>query len=468
MAGYFDNSTGSIKIIEYSWDAINTNAETWADLDTWQSGSANYGFVSSVGVPDIEFFTNVIDFGRADFVNPLCSVDAAGDVNVKVFATETAPSDFITGDPVINAGTDTTLNAVYGRYFQYKVEVFSNSVEDAQLNNVSTTLSTRTQEESFNANSSTHPGDINMRYVPIVNTYSKILSLNGNAHLLATDDDSTYYEVTFDDESNNNLTLSITGDAAASTDTYKWTPASVRFNDNDSTAITDTNAKISATIPNITTGDFTLDGWIYVVKQTWLSSPPDFAHPEWFLKFGSDIYLRTATAQAQLRLDYSSNGVNWTQGPDLTGGEPADNWYYWRLKRESGTLKAFLKDTEWTLGSNSTNYNNATLEVGDLGTSNGNLYIDDLRVSSVARSNAVPGATFLVDSDMELFLTGATQNVSTASQIPIVVSGPIGEPTQPRYHVFRASGQLTDAEVCIHVRGLRKLSSDGQGNIVEG
>lgn len=484
MAGYFDNSDGTLKIIEYTWADINTNGETWADLTSWQEGSDAYGFQPIDDVADIEYFTAVLDLGRRDWVNPLCSVDAAGDVNIKVFASETATSDTIPGDPVINGQTGQTFDAVYGRYFQFKVEVFSNSAEEAQLNRVETNLSTAKQTEFFSEDSTNHNGTTDMRYPTLVNEYSKILLVNGAARLLDNADSTLTYTTVIDDVGPNNITITETGSPTSVTDVFKFEPASIRINDDDGTQILDTNDSLSIPLSTyITTGQFEISGWMRLQAMEWLdgiSSPPNLAHSEYFLHLdtgGTDLYLKTSTEDGLPGLSYSTNGTTWTLvgTPEsaLFGGGP-EAWFYWGIARKSsGTTRIWISSPNKISFEDITysqSLSGATLKLGDLGTTTvGEYWFDDVAVYDADQNFiGAPGAAKIVNSSTVFLMNGATEQVPTNSNIPIVTVGALTERTQARYAVYRASGQATDAFVSLQVTGLPKLSSDAAGNLVQG
>ena len=481
MAGYFDNSDGTIKIIEYTWADINTNSETWADLTSWQSGSDAYGFSPIDDVADIEFFTAVLDLGRKDWVNPLCSVDAAGDVNVKVFASETATSDTIPGDPVINGQTGQTFDAVYGRYFQFKVEVFSNSAEEAQLNNVQTNLSTSKQTEFFSEDSTNHNGTTDMRYPTLVNEYSKVLLVNGAARLVDTDDSTPLLVTGIADRSDNAISINNSGVEADETN-YKFEPAALRFNEYDGNqTLTDNNDKIdfNLTGTGITTGEFTIDFWFQPFKMTWLdsiSSPPNYRHGDYFFHLdtaGTDLYLRTKTANTHLGLEYSFDGSTWNAyAQEFTfGSAPGDDWYHIKVSRGSNNYLK-LKLHNLTTHNIDTNYtetlSGATMNFGDLAGFNF-FYSDDFRVSSTDRiGDGIPGAEPIITTDTQFLLTGQQSNVPVGqTNVPIVTVGALTDKTQARYAIYRSSGAAVDAFVSLQVTGLPKLSSDDAGNLVQ-
>jgi len=181
MANYYDPQARALFPVLYDWQS---GIGTWDDWNvSWHTGDG--GFVSSVGVPDIEYYTDIIDFGRVADLNPLCSVSAVGDVNIKVYAdTQIDSSSYLPGSPVINAGTSTTLSGVRARYFQFKIEVFTPLGGDPALTSISkvtTKLKGTKQVEYIQGDSATHAGSTSERIVPITQEYSLISSLHGTA-----------------------------------------------------------------------------------------------------------------------------------------------------------------------------------------------------------------------------------------------------------------------------------------------
>ena len=488
MASYFDNTDGSLKIVEYTWADLST--ETWADHQDWQQGSVNFGSLSGIGdeTPDIEYFTPVIDFGSKAWVNPLCLVDALGDINIKVWASETQPSDFISGEPGIIGGTNLSLEALYGRYFQFKVEVFSTSVAQAQLNTVDTTLSSRTQSEFFQESSTLHNGTTEMRYPTLTKTYSKILALNGHAKLVDTDDSTPLLITGIGDRSANAISITNSGGVDAVEDVYKFEPAALRFNDNTGSGLTDTDDNLTFNISGtgITTGDFQIDFWYKPVQMTWLqSSPPNYAHSPYFFHLdtgGTDIFLRTQTGNGAIEIAYSLNGSTWiSTGQFANGSNPSGDWYQIKVARDSGTLKIRNHNLNTvSAGSYTQDISSAVMRLGDLGgnATVGNFYIDDFRILDTFKApggtggpnfDEISGAEPIIDSNTQFLVTGQTANVAPGqTNVPVITVGALTDRTQARYAVYRSSGQVTDADVALQVVGLRALSSDPNGNIVEG
>jgi predicted enzyme related to lactoylglutathione lyase len=74
-----------------------------------------------------------------------------------------------------------------------------------------------------------------------------------------------------------------------------------------------------------------------------------------------------------------------------------------------------------------------------------------------------------LDSNTQFLLTGQTSNVTPGqTNVPVITVGALTDNTQARYAIYRSSGQVVDADVALQVVGLRALSSDSNGNIIEG
>jgi len=490
MAQYFDNILGALVPVTYTWEAVDTASDTWADLQTWADGSSNYSVISSVeGVPDVEFYTAIIDHGKAEWVNPLIQVVGQGTIITKVYASTTQPSDYISGEPALIVAETGNLDGVYGRYFQFKVEVFSDSASVAQLSSVATELSTNTFTEFFQESSTLHNGTTEMRYPTLTKTYSKILSLNGHARLVDTDDSTPLLVTGIGDRSANAISITNSGGVDAIETVYKFEPAALRFNDNTGSALTDTDDNITFPLSGtgITTGDFQIDFWYQPVKMTWLdgiSSPPNYAHSPYFFHLdtgGTDLYLRTGTANSAIEIQYSTNGSTWTTtGSFVYGNNPGGDWYQIKVARDNGTLKLRNHNLATvSVGSYTQDISSATMRLGDLGgnATVGNFYMDDFRISDTFRApgssggpnfDEISGAEPILDPNTQFLLTGQTTNVTPSqTNVPVVTVGVLTDRTQARYAIYRSSGQVVDADVALQVIGLRGISTQGRGSITE-
>jgi len=189
MANYYDPDLRKLKPILYTW----STGATWDDLIDWHIGDG--GAISSVGVPDIEYFTAIEDFGRVADINPLCTVNAVGEVVIKVYAaTSIDSSSLLPGDPVIDTSDSSQdPQGVRARYFQFKVEVFTlpgEDLADTSISRVVTKLKATQQTEYIQGDSSSHSGTVDQRIAPITQNYSKISSLIGTAEYTDTGTDS--------------------------------------------------------------------------------------------------------------------------------------------------------------------------------------------------------------------------------------------------------------------------------------
>ena len=186
---YFDPADRTIRPVLYAW----------SDLSTWSSGTTwNDWLGTGVSLDSdvsIAVRTGIIDIGRVADVNPLCTVEAVGTVNVKVFsATSIDSSSQLPGDAVISAGQSSAVSAIRGRFFQFQVEVTaladSTLGEQVNISGITTNINTETQSELVTGHSDSHSGTPSERIVPLTLTYSKVLALQGTAVYTGTGEDS--------------------------------------------------------------------------------------------------------------------------------------------------------------------------------------------------------------------------------------------------------------------------------------
>ena len=491
---YFDTTSGKLLPQKYSWDSLVL--ETWDSAINWDDYTGSY--TSSVGVPDITFTTQIMDNGTLSWVNPLCSVESSGTHVIKVYAAESIDSSsLLPGDPVIDTSDSTTrIPGVYGRYFQFRVEVFDGA--DSYISQVRTDISTQEQIESISGNSSDHGGSQLERIVPITKEYSTLTAVTGNAQAtsnkipiitigslgepteprytvwnmvdIQSGDSSTVLGV--GDTSGNNTTITtLSGSPAIDERSYKWSPASIQFNVvnpngglyyGSGTTITDTDDAISipmSGIPSATGQDFTIQGWVKIWGRYAGIDPidPQYAHPEYFLQLGdggtNGIRLRSDTSSGKIRFQYEYNNTStWTDidtiygTPDLEG-----SWHYFRVRKANSGIHVAIGNTEvFISGTDDTTWGDVsgfTLQLGDLGSvDDAALWMDDIKISKTSENIAEPGAEFVLDSDDMFYMNGAQSII---------------------YADIPANINRTDAQVNIVVTGLPKMIIDSQGNIVE-
>lgn len=441
---------------------------TWADYTQWDPGGdltwdlLDGSYTSSLGVPDLTFTTEIIDFGRTAWVNPLCTAITSGTHTIQVFAAESIDSSsLLPGDAVIDTDVDTNLNAVYGRYFQFKVNVFDGV--DSYIRGVQTNLSATTQSESFNDDSNTHPGTIAMRYAPITKSYSKLLSITGTGEVTADiiplvvrgslddvtqprykvynilgsgGDSSTIVGSVVDYTGQKSLTnvgpVTVTTIASE----YQWPPFGLETLTNQ--YIEFEGSGVGGAQPG--TADFTLEGWVKTVTAG-----------DYFLRIqdsATDYRLRLVADGANWEIGYSTDGgSNWTQRNTSTSGT---GFLHWALIKNSNTVRIHFDGSSGGGGYNADNdwdMDNMTIRIGCVGT--GEQYWDDIRYSQNDQYEggitSPPAAVFIQDADTLLLVNGGQRQVISLPQDLVE----------------------TDATVSITVIGLPAMTVDSAGNIVE-
>jgi hypothetical protein len=180
---------------------------------------------------------------------------------------------------------------------------------------------------------------------------------------------------------NNVITV---GDAQSSTTQFKWSPTSMKF---DGTG--DWLTAIDGPQLQLGTGDFTLDGWVYL-------SAIGVAYG--IISKGTATTGWSVNVTALNKLQFSYTASNLTGTTSLATG----TWYYFAVVRSgsaTGNLKIYLNGTaDATSGGAVTDNFNQTsiLYVGAdrIGTSALNGYLQDVRITKYARTITTPTAAF--------------------------------------------------------------------------
>jgi hypothetical protein len=174
------------------------------------------------------------------------------------------------------------------------------------------------------------------------------------------------------------------GDAQASTTQSKWSPTSMKY---DGTG--DWLTAIDGPQLQIGTGDFTIDGWVYL-------SAISVAYG--IISKGTATTGWSVNVTALNKLQFSYTASNLTGTTSLATG----TWYYFAVVRSgsaTGNLKIYLNGTaDATSGGAVTDNFNQTsiLYVGAdrIGTSALNGYLQDVRITKYARTITTPTAAF--------------------------------------------------------------------------
>jgi hypothetical protein len=180
---------------------------------------------------------------------------------------------------------------------------------------------------------------------------------------------------------NNQLTA---GSAQASTTVSKWSPTSMKFN-----GTTDYLTAIDGPQLQLGTGDFTIDGWVYVSAIGVLYG---------IISKGTATTGWSVNITTLNKLQFSYTASNLTGATSLA----ASTWYYFAVVRSgsaTGNLKVYLNGTaDATSGGAVTDAftQTNTLYVGAdrIGTSLLSGYLQDVRITKYARTITTPTAAF--------------------------------------------------------------------------
>jgi len=180
---------------------------------------------------------------------------------------------------------------------------------------------------------------------------------------------------------NNEVTV---GSAQASTTQFKWSPTSMKFN-----GTTDYLTTIDGPQLQLGTGDFTIDGWVYL-------SATGVAYG--IISKGTATTGWSVNVTALNKLQFSYTASNLTGTTSLATG----TWYYFAVVRSgsaTGNLKVYLNGTvDATSGGAVTDAftQTNTLYVGAdrVGMSLLSGYLQDVRITKYARTITTPTAAF--------------------------------------------------------------------------
>ena len=210
-----------------------------------------------------------------------------------------------------------------------------------------------------------------------------------------------------DDASSHKRPVTATG-AIQKTDQSKWGGSSWY-----SSGVTNV---LDIPFPEIGTGDFTIDFWAY--PQTPPGSDNDQVLIDTRIGGGNGWFISWHKTNNQWRL-YSYDGTNTDNHTFGTVNSAVDGWGHVALQRSSGTMRLWVNGTQ----ASDTLSSSSSLKVGNDGTikifgvsGNNNAhnwkgYLDELRISSVARysstdSITVPTGAYTSDDDTLLLLHG--------------------------------------------------------------
>jgi len=173
--GYFDSVNNVY---------VTKGTETWSSYATWTA------FTDWAGTPSstLQFTTQVYDLGYVDYVNTILSISASLPASTNIYYGNTL-------DSAGNIASSTTytvtpgqnpVSALYGRYFQFEINLAQSSASDIAptISSItpefSTTLKTITQAD---INTSTLTGSVGQRNLTFNVNTGRITNILTQAHI---------------------------------------------------------------------------------------------------------------------------------------------------------------------------------------------------------------------------------------------------------------------------------------------
>jgi hypothetical protein len=186
--GYYENAAQAY---------FTKGTETWASYATWTA------FTSWKGTPNstLQFTTGIYDLGKIDWVNCVLEIDATLPASTTIFYGTTVDS---AGTSIQSATSysvipsQSTVNALYGRYFQFQINLSQDSANDAEPiifsiePTLKTELETITQADIV---TSTLTGTVGQRNLAFNAPTGKIVNILTQAHIQNLGDSALDNEV---------------------------------------------------------------------------------------------------------------------------------------------------------------------------------------------------------------------------------------------------------------------------------
>lgn len=196
---------------------------------------------------------------------------------------------------------------------------------------------------------------------------------------------------TFTDSSLVPKTVTANGNAQISTAQYKFGEASGLFDGTD-----DYLSLADSADWDFGSGDFTIDFWGYALNKGGASNG---------IIIGQALGLGGTTASWAINTSGSTIGFNASSGGgswDITNvattvSTSTNDWKHYMFVKSSGTLRIYVNGSEVINGACGTMPNSTHLLTIGRGTSTGNSisgYVDELRVSKIARSILIPTSEY--------------------------------------------------------------------------
>jgi hypothetical protein len=185
--GYFDSDSNAY---------LTKGTQTWSSYATWTAFTEWAGTASST----LQFTTTVYDLGRVDWVNTLLEINASLPANVNISYGNSLDS----AGAIVSATTyavipnQNPVSALYGRYFQFEINLSQDSAGDTPPIIFSITPELRTQLNTVTQAdivTSTLSGSVGQRNLTFNVNTGKIVNILTQAHIQNLGDSALDNEV---------------------------------------------------------------------------------------------------------------------------------------------------------------------------------------------------------------------------------------------------------------------------------
>ena len=212
----------------------------------------------------------------------------------------------------------------------------------------------------------------------------------------------------FDDKSTSNHTITANGDAHQTTfSPYRHGGYSTYFDGSGDYLASDNN-----NIGNFGTGDFTIEGWIWVPDRSALYTVVDGRPTTLTSATGWSVAINTSGGMYVYSGGFHISGTN--------GDVTTETWHHWALTRSSGDMKLFLNGTQQgSTNSTARDYTANLFRVGASGTG-GEVFKGYQRDVRVVKGTALYTSNFTKPDEP---LTAVTNTTFLGCHLPYIADG---------------------------------------------
>lgn len=185
--GYFDSDSNAY---------LTKGTQTWSSYATWTAFTQWSGTASST----LQFTTTVYDLGRVDWVNTVLEINASlpASVNISYGNSLDSAGAIVSATTYAVTPNQNPVSALYGRYFQFEINLSQDSAGDTPPIIFSITPELRTQLNTVtqaDINTSTLTGTVGLRNLTFNINTGKITNILTQAHTQSLGDSAQDSEV---------------------------------------------------------------------------------------------------------------------------------------------------------------------------------------------------------------------------------------------------------------------------------